>query len=181
MYTKRFIIALTLITLLASCNRREQSTKGLTPITGRITYGVPIANTAYPPFQYLEAEKRHELVSILFDAVEAGNLKIFEDEDGRYEMSKERFQNSLHRYFSFNVYENGNIVDVRNDSIRILPKDITELAFLEEWYINPSTFIMTKKVNGIGLAYEDFTLDENGVKTPKGAKALIGWIVFNKK
>lgn len=178
---KKIVLFLLSIPFVYSCTGDAGSFRNMDAVTKRITYTVPVANTSYPPFQYVEAEKRYEMATLLFNAIESGKIKAYSDEDGRDEISVEAFKYSLQRTFSTNVFaEDGSIIDVKTDSLSILPKDITEIGFLEEWYINPKTMEFGKKVNGLALLYDDFSIDNLGVEAPEAQECFYaGYCLLN--
>jgi hypothetical protein len=167
--------------VLASCSGKDADDKEMVPLAGRIMYSVKVDDTSYPPFQYLEVEKRHELATLIFKQVESGKLKLFLDEDGTEEITPEMFRTSNMRRYGYNVVnENGDIIGFKEDSMMVSPRDISEYSFIEAWKYHPEKMTFIKEVKAIGLMYPDFAIDSLGAKHLRDHKIHIGWFFPSK-
>jgi len=163
--------------IVAACSGKGGDDEEMIPLAKRILYSVKVDDNSYPPFQYLEFEKRNDLAALIFKLVESGKLKLYSDEEGTIELSPEEFRRSITRYFGHNMTnEEGEMIGYTDDSLMITPRDITEYGFLEEWQYHPETFQFVKVVKAFAPMYPDFSIDTLGAKHYREEKVLIGWI-----
>lgn len=167
--------------MLAACSGKEGDDKEMIPLSGQIMYSVKVDDTSYPPFQYLEVEKRHDLATLIFKQVESGKLKLFSDEDGTQEITPDMFRRALTRFYGYNIVnETGDVIGFKEDSTVVSPRDISEYGFIEVWKYHPESIHFTKEVKAIGLMYQDFAMDTLGAKHFREEKVMVGWIFPSK-
>jgi len=103
-------------------------------------YDVVIKN-ADPTDTWAEERLRHidrkTLADLVFKAVYDGRLKAY----------------------SYNNGEEMTIADVKALEKEYSRKRIAKVQFIEEWYLQPKTMKMSKVVNSIMLAYENYNTD----------------------
>jgi len=172
------IIFLSASALLTACNGRKNDESTL--VTKRIQYDVTIRNSD-PDFdwwvQNVEGSNRENLVKDILNRVVEGNIITY-DFFSYKQFSKEEVQRILKKIDTISVERSTppyDLVDtVLIKEIRI--QDITKLRFMEEWYIDKSTLVFTKKVIGLCPLAEVYT--ETGEL--RGFKPLF-WIFFDEK
>ncbi|HOW25161.1 MAG TPA: hypothetical protein PK711_05775 [Bacteroidales bacterium] len=154
----QILLACALMGLMISCHRQDQYQGTL--ITDRIQYDVDIKSPD-PDFdwwvQNIEGSKREVFIRRVMDAAYEGKVRTFSyfNEPLTPEQVKEiGFQaDTLTFQRSTPPYEFYDTVVER----RINLQDITRFRFLEEWYMDPESFMISKKVIGIAPVLRRYT------------------------
>lgn len=168
-----FLIALVLTSI--SCGRKKGEI-----LTERILYDVTIISPEKDLewwVQNLENNKREKLVKSIIDASRSGKNKVYDvitykelTNEEITERSRRKELMTLQR--SYAPYEEYDSLVVNDIEL----SDISKVRFLEEWYLNEETGLVTKKVLAICPMLESFT--ESGEL--RGHLPLY-WISFEKK
>lgn len=149
-------------------------------LTERVQYDVTVKSPEVDLewwIQNLEGPKREKLVQAIISAANAGKLKIYDVMSNKpmtiAELKERSSRNellTLQRPYA--PYENYDTIVKKELQL----SDITRLRFLEEWYLNEGTGLVTKKVIAICPLVESYT--ETGEL--RGYNPLF-WLSFEKK
>ncbi|MGE5381964.1 MAG: hypothetical protein ACM3PX_00905 [Omnitrophica WOR_2 bacterium] len=175
---KKLIVPICMIGLISisvSCIKR----KG-TKLTERIQYDVTITSPEKDLewwVQNLESNKRETLVRTITSAAVSGKHKVYDVMTNKElttkdieERTKRRQLITLQREYA--PYEDYDTLVVNNIEL----SDISKIRFLEEWYLNEETGLVTKNVIAICPMLESYT--ESGEL--RGYLPLY-WVSFVKK
>jgi hypothetical protein len=167
--------------ILASCGTQEsRSTKDMIFITERIQYPVFIKNP-YPEEadwwrENIEGQAREKFVNRIFDAAYSGKYRVFDyfnnpvsAEEIKAMGSKTDTVRANRPYPPYDEFDT--VVTASLDK-----KLIHRIMFMEEWYIHPEKFEISKKVVGICPTLTVYA-DSNELK---GYQPLF-WIYFDEK
>lgn len=168
-------LALVSILIVTSCGNKKGDL-----LTERIQYDVTIKTPESDLewwVQNLEGPKREKLVQAIINSANAGELKIYDVMTNKplnlEELKKRSVRNELITLQrSYPPYENYDSIVVKE----LQMSDISRLRFLEEWYLNEKTGLITKKVIAVCPLVESYT--ETGEL--RGYNPLF-WLTFEKK
>ncbi len=164
-----------IILIFLACNRKRGEV-----LTERIQYDVNIISPETDLewwVQNLENNKREKLVKTIISASQSGKNKVY-DVMTRKELSEKEIADRSKRKQLMTMtredppYEEYDTLIEYNIEL----SDISKVRFLEEWYLNEETGLVTKKVIGICPMLESYT--EAGEL--RGHLPLY-WISFVKK
>lgn len=163
------------VLVLNSCGNKKGEI-----LTERIQYDVPVKTPETDLgwwVQNLEGPKREKLVQAIFTSANAGKLKIYDvmsNKQMTLEQLRERSVRTelLTLQRSYAPYENFDTIVKREVQL----SDVSRLRFLEEWYLNEETGLITKKVVAVCPLVESYT--ETGEL--RGYNPLF-WLSFARK
>lgn len=95
---------------------------------------------------YLESTDRNNIILGLLNNLKTGTVKAYQlNEDGSPNFKKRLKYKDAINNISFSLMEN-------NDTIKHnKTENVYRFRFYEDWYFNPATFTLNKKVNGLSL------------------------------
>lgn len=168
------LVYLTIALVFSACGKGKGDL-----LTERIQYDVTIISPEKDLawwVQNLENNKRETLINVIIEAAKSGQHKVYDvmtnKELTEVEIKERGTRNELlvlQRDFA--PYENYDTIVKRDMQL----SDISKVRFLEEWYLNEETGLVTKKVIAICPMLESYT--EEGVL--RGHQPLY-WISFVK-
>jgi hypothetical protein len=156
---KRLAIPLILsiiILVFLSCNRKRGEL-----LTDRILYDVTIESPETDLewwVQNLENHKREQLVKSIISASQSGENKVYDVLTNKELSEKEIADRSKRKQLMTMSREDPPYEEY--DTLveyNIELSDISKIRFLEEWYLNEETGLITKKVIGICPMLESYT------------------------
>lgn len=170
------LILITLFCVIISCNRSSKDS--LVPVTERIQYDVDIKSPD-PDFdwwvQNIEGSKREIFIRQVMDAAYNGKVRTYsyfnepltprQVREIGFSADTLTFQRATPPYDLFDT--------VVEQTLNF--NDITRFRFLEEWYMDPGTFEITKKVVGMAPIIRKY--EETGEL--RGYMPLF-WIYFDE-
>ena len=130
-------------------------------LTERIQYDVtiksPEADLAWF-VQNLEGPKREKLIQSIMDAARGGKFKVYDVMTNKPMTTEEALavgtrSNMLTLQRPYEPYENYDTIITRELQL----SDISRMRFLEEWYMNEKSGLITKKVIAICPVVESYT------------------------
>lgn len=174
---KKTLLLITVSFLLLSCKRQGELPENI--ITERIQYDVFIKSPD-PDLdwwvQNIEGSRREQFVQLMIDFALQGKVKTYDY--ANTPLSPVELKNLLYRTDSLQIqsprppYDYIDTVIIQNLDI----KDIVKVRFLEEWYQDRSTLLISKKV--LGIAPVAAVYHDDGEL--KGYKPLF-WIYFDHR
>jgi len=157
----------------------ETDIKNAELLTERIQYDVDIKSPHVELdwwVQNIEGAKRENLINLILDKVYAGEVVAFNywgDIIPPDDVKAIGYRNdTLIMPSSFPPYEDSLVVI----NERLKKHDITRLRFMEEWYIEPRSLLISKKVLGMALLMSDYDADGEF----RGYRLLF-WMYFDKR
>lgn len=156
MNLRKLILLLIVVSLVSSCGKRRGE-----KLTERIQYDVTIVSPESDLewwVQNLENNKRERLVKSIVEAARSGEQKVYDvltlkelTTEQIIERSRRKELMTLQREYA--PYEEYDSLVVSEMEL----SDITKVRFLEEWYLNDETGIITKEVIAICPMLESYT------------------------
>lgn len=104
---------------------------------------------------YLESTDRNNIILGLLNNLKTGIVKAYLlNEDGSPNLKKRLKYKDAINNISFSLMENNDTI--KHNKI----ENIYRFRFYEDWYFNPATFTLNKKVNGLSLIVGSLTADD---------------------
>ncbi len=154
--------------------------KGEVLLTERIRYDVPVKGIpgAQPWVENIEYSKRETFLIQLFDMVSNGLIQTYDifDDSLSVKQVKDIILLKTDTIFTKSKYPPFRDTIVINTTNNFDFSKVARFRFMEEWYLNEKSAVISKRIVGFAPLIEIF--DEN--KTIKGYTTLF-WVYFDKK